>query len=96
VAGSYQILKHVRVGSYYSHYFINFPLGGVDPAGTGHDKVVSGRVVINRYVNVKVEGHFMDGYGLPDATPNGFYLVNNPQGLKPNTNALVVKGGFNF
>ena len=38
----------------------------------------------------------MDGYGLPGATPNGFYFVNNPQGLKPNTNALVVKGGFNF
>ncbi len=97
-AGSYQILKRVRVGSYYSHYFINFPMGGVEQAGTGHDydKVVSGRVDINRYVNLKIEGHFMDGYGLPGATPNGFYFANNPQGLKPNTNALVVKGGFNF
>jgi len=98
VAGSYQLLKRVRVGSYYSHYWINFPLGTIEPAGTGHDydKVVTGRLDINRYLNLKVEGHFMDGYGLPRSYPNGFYLINNPQGLQPNTNALVAKMGFNF
>jgi hypothetical protein len=38
----------------------------------------------------------MAGVGLPAAFPDGFYLANNPRGLKPDTNALVVKGGFNF
>jgi hypothetical protein len=38
----------------------------------------------------------MAGIGLPGDLPDGFYLVNNPRGLKPNTNALLVKGGFNF
>jgi len=47
-------------------------------------------------MNVKVEGHFMDGYGVPGYYPDGFYYVDNLQGLKPNTNALVVKTGFNF
>ena len=46
-------------------------------------------------MNVKVEGHFMDGYGYPGLYPSGFYDTD-PQGLKPNTNALVVKTSFNF
>jgi hypothetical protein len=91
-------VKRVQLASYYSHYWIGFPLADVEPAGTGHlnDKVVTGRVDINRFFSLKIEGHFMAGIGLPGDLPDGFYLVNNPRGLKPNTNALVVKGGFNF
>ncbi|MGA7446409.1 MAG: hypothetical protein WBQ43_10445 [Terriglobales bacterium] len=98
IGGAYRIVKRLQVGSYYSHYWINFPLADIEPAATGHDndKVVTGRVDINRFFNVKVEGHFMDGVGLPTDYPNGFYLANNPQGLQPNTKALVIKGGFNF
>jgi hypothetical protein len=98
VAGSYQIVKHVQVGSYFSHYSINYPNSTLLPAGTGHDydKVVTVRFDPTRYTNIKVEAHFMDGYGLSSQYPNGFYGVNNPQGLQPNTNALVIKGGVNF
>jgi hypothetical protein len=71
---------------------------GLAPAYSGHvyDKVVTGRVDLNRFINVKVEGHFMDGYGVPGYYPSGFYQVDNPEGLKPGTNALVVRTGFNF
>lgn len=98
VAGSYQIAKRLYVGSYYSRYTITVPENFLIPAGTGHvyDKVVSARVDLNRFMNIKVEGHFMDGYGLPDDYPNGFYSVDNQQGLKPNTKALVVKTSFKF
>jgi hypothetical protein len=98
VAASYRVAKRLQLGSYYSHYLITVPENFLIPAGTGHDydKVVSARVDLNRFVNVKVEGHFMDGYGLPDDYPNGFYSVDNPQGLKPNTKALVVKTSFKF
>ncbi|MGA1984902.1 MAG: hypothetical protein ABSG72_01435 [Candidatus Sulfotelmatobacter sp.] len=98
VGGAYRIVKRVQLASYYSRYWIGFPLSDVEPAGTGHinDKVVTGRIDINRFFNLKIEGHFMAGVGLPGDYPDGFYLVNNPQGLNPNTNALVVKGGFNF
>ena len=98
VAGSYQVIKHLQLGSYYSHYGINVPANYVIPVGTGHnyDKVVTARFDVNRFFNIKVEGHFMNGYGLPDDYPNGFYSVNNPQGLKPNTTALVVKTSFKF
>jgi len=99
LAGSYQIAKRVQLGSYYSRYWISFPIAYVgQPPATGHDydKVVTGRVDLNRFMNIKVEGHFMDGYGLPNLYPNGFYTGVNPLGLKPNTIALVVKTGFNF
>lgn len=98
VAASYQIAKRVQVGSYYSHYAISVPPNFLIPSGNGHDydKVITFRYDINRFMNVKVEGHFMDGYGMPDDYPNGFYSVDNPQGLKPNTNALVVKTSFKF
>jgi hypothetical protein len=103
VAGSYRLTKWFQAGSYYSRYSIwaafAFPAFGVPlTPSTGHtyDKVVSGRFDLNRFVNIKVEGHFMNGIGLPGFYPDGFYNAVNPQGLKPNTNALVVKTGFNF
>jgi len=57
---------------------------------------VTARVDLNRFVNVKLEGHFMDGYGVPGLYPSGFYAVDNPEGLKNNTNAFVLRTGFNF
>jgi hypothetical protein len=98
VAGAYRIVKRLQVGSYYSHYWVNFPIANLTPAGSGHsdDKVVTGRVDINRYFNIKIEGHFIDGYGYPAVSPIGFYYANNPNGLQNDTKALVVKGGFNF
>ncbi|HYA25333.1 MAG TPA: hypothetical protein VEF05_14305 [Terriglobales bacterium] len=98
VAGSYRITKRLQVGSYYSHYSTNYLISALDPAGTGHDydKVITGRFDPTRFMSIKIEGHFMDGYGLPNEYPNGFYSANNPQGLKPNTNALVVKTDFKF
>jgi hypothetical protein len=98
VAGAYRVMKRLQVGSYYSSYWVDFPIANLVPSGSGHsyDKVITGRVDINRYFNLKVEGHFIDGYGFPAVSPIGFYVFNNPQGLKPDTKALVVKGGFNF
>jgi hypothetical protein len=103
VAGSYRFTKWLQAGSYYSRYSIWAGFGGpafgfpwVTATGHTYDKVVTGRFDLNRFVNIKVEGHFMDGVGLPGQYPDGFYNVDNPQGLKPNTNALVVKTSFNF
>jgi hypothetical protein len=99
VGGGYRLTKHLELASYYSHYGVDFPLSYfAQNAATGqiNDKVATARVDINRFFSLKIEGHFMAGVGLPAAFPDGFYLANNPRGLKPDTNALVVKGGFNF
>lgn len=99
VAGSYRFTRWFQLGSYYSRYSVYVPPMTVYPfsqSGHEYDRVVTGRFDLNRFMNVKIEGHFIDGYGLPGFYPSGFYNVDNPQGLKPRANALVVRTGFNF
>jgi hypothetical protein len=107
VSGAYRIIKKLEVGSYYSHYTIESvyfgPIALVVPSQTDtslpqnhiYDKVITARVDINRFWNVKVEGHFMNGYGV-STYPDGFYPQLNPQGFQNNTDALVIKTSFHF
>jgi hypothetical protein len=107
VSGAYRISKRLQIGSYYSRYTITNVVSGALapfyppttdtglPADHDYDKVVTGRLDLNKFWNVKIEGHFMNGYGS-GPYPNGFYTQVNPHGFKPNTNALVVKTGINF
>ena len=107
VSGAYRICKRFQIGSYYSHYTISNIVGGAlsafyppatdtaIPANHDYDKVITGRVDLNRFWNVKVEGHFMNGYGS-GPYPNGFYTQVNASGFAPNTNALVLKTSLNF
>jgi hypothetical protein len=107
VSGGYRLMKRLALGSYYSLYSITSTAGGplaalfpdqTDtslPANHVYDKVITGRVDLKRFWNVKVEGHFMNGYGA-SIYPDGFYPQVNPQGFKPNTDALVLKTGINF
>jgi hypothetical protein len=107
VSGTYRISKWLDLGSYYSRYtmtqFYSGPLTASNqnqtdtslPGNHIYDRVVTARVDLTKFWNVKVEGHFMNGY-VHEAYPEGFYPQVNPQGFKPNTNALVVKTGINF
>jgi hypothetical protein len=94
VAGSYRIVKWMQVGSYYSNLDIHAPLNA--ETGHIHDTDVTVRFDANRYLNFKLEGHFMDGVGLPGLYPGGFFSADNPNGVKPQTNAVIVKTNFNF
>jgi len=95
---AYRATKWFGAGTYYSHYRITDEAGAFGPATTGatNDRAISARFDINRFTNIKVEGHFMAGVGLPADYPDGFYTNVNPQGFKPNTAAFVLKAGFNF
>jgi len=107
VSGTYRVMKRLAVGSYYSRYSITSVSGGPEapfipdqtdtslPANHIYDKVITARVDLKRFWNVKVEGHFMNGYGA-STYPDGFYPQVNRQGFMDNTNALVVKTGVNF
>jgi hypothetical protein len=107
VSGAYRICKRLQIGSYYSRYTVtNIVAGALSafypstsdtslPANHDYDKVITARVDLKRFWNVKIEGHFMDGYGS-GPYPNGFYTQVNPQGFTPDTNALVIKTGINF
>lgn len=107
VSGTYRVTKRLAVGSYYSRYSITSvsggPLAAAVPNETDtslpqnhiYDKDISACVDLNRFWKVKVEGHFMNGYGV-STYPDGFYPQVNPKGFRPNTDALVVKTSLNF
>jgi len=107
VSGAYRVRKRLALGSYYSRYTITSVFGGALaavspnqtdtslPANHIYDKVMTARVDLNKFWDVKLEGHFMNGYGS-STYPDGFYPQVNPQGFKPNTNALVLKTSLNF
>jgi hypothetical protein len=107
VSGAYRLNKRFAVGSYYSRYAVTRvstgPIAALFPDQTDtrlpanhvYDKVITARVDLTKFWNVKLEGHFMNGYGL-STYPDGFYPQENPNGFKPNTNALVIKTGVNF
>jgi hypothetical protein len=107
VSAAYRVIKHLAVGSYYSRYSITSVSGGAFsaelpqetdtslPANHIYDKVITGRVDLNKFWNVKVEGHFMSGFGV-STYPDGFYPQVNPRGFSTNTDAVVVKTSFNF
>ena len=107
VSGAYRINHRLELGSYYSHYTVTDVYSGAvatflpnstdtsAPSNHTYDKVVTAHVDVNRFWNIKIEGHFMDGYAA-GPYPAGFYRQLNPQGFSRNTNALVLKTGFNF
>jgi hypothetical protein len=107
VSAAYRVIKRLELGSYYSRYTISSIIEGAlapyFPSQTDtslpqnhiYDKVITARLDLKRFWNVKLEGHFMDGYGS-STYPDGFYPQVNSQGFKPDTNALVVKTGINF
>jgi hypothetical protein len=103
-SAAYRVAKHLQLGAYYSHFDLNWIVtapGQVEAPSVSspdrhlYDKVVCARFDITSNWYVKVEGHFMNGYG-GFMYPDGFYPQVNPQGLKPNTIGLIVKTGFNF
>ena len=101
VGGGFTVNKWLEGGTYFSHYRDNFggTLAGIityaDAATKDLDKVVTAKFTINRFTTVKVEGHFMDG-APNEFYPAGFYAAENPNGLAPKTNALVVRTGLSF
>ena len=100
VALSYRAAKRVEIGAYRSqfHYtpLFNPPLVLTGP-GANHiyDTTVTLRLDPTPFWNIKVEGHFIDGFGNV-LSARGFYPRYHPQGIQPVTNMLVLRTGFTF
>lgn len=94
-AAAYRVSKRIEVGNYYSWFIANWSGDQSAPANHVYDRVVTGRIDLSSHWYAKVEGHWMDGYGAFDSI-RGFYGQQNPNGLKPKTNALVARTGFSF
>ena len=103
LAGTYRVNTLLELGTYYSRSTVDAQQGafaGFPPpapiSGHVYDKVVAARFDINRYIALKVEGHFMDGVGNIGMYPDGFYAQDNPNGFNQKTNLFLTRLGFNF
>jgi len=92
VSAAYRVNRRLQVGAYDSQYeFLGIP-------ATDHcfDRTITARIDLNRFWDVKVEGHFINGNGgAEEGAAHGFYLFDNPT-LHHDTNALVLRTGFSF
>ena len=95
LTAAYRLTKKLELGTYHSRYYVESPHTS-DPNGNHiFDQAVTARYDFTSFWDVKVEGHFMNGYG-DIYSAHGFYLRSNPNGLKPDTDMIVVRTGFNF
>jgi hypothetical protein len=94
-AASYRLFEMLEVGSYYSNYVYNTNLPASAQNNHIYDTAISGRIDVNRFWNIKVEGHFIDGNGSPTLA-RGFYRRNNAGGFEDKTRMLVIRTGLNF
>jgi len=92
-SAAYRVLPKLELGSYYSSYRTD--IVGISAAQHIYDPAVTARVDLTKFWVVKVEGHFMDGYGSPYSS-HGFYPATNPNGLVPRTNLVVLRTSWYF
>jgi len=95
ISASYRLSKHLEIGAYDSHWIPDWKKSWDPPDGHLVDRTVAARVDLSNHWNVKIEGHFIDGYGDP-INAAGFYRRQNPNGYQPKTNMLVIRAGFIF
>jgi hypothetical protein len=65
------------------------------PANHMFGMVAAAKIDLVGQWDLKIEGHFMDGFGTPNSF-RGFYPQDNPAGFKPKTNMLVIRTSWNF
>ncbi len=94
-SGTVRVHDRVELGTYHSRLVSDTSLPSADVDNHIYDTAISGRVDLNRWWHVKVEGHFVDGNGSRTFT-QGFYSRNNVEGLEPKTKMLVIRTGINF
>ncbi|MEO5823334.1 MAG: hypothetical protein ABIT71_22745 [Vicinamibacteraceae bacterium] len=94
-SGSYRLNDHLELGAYHSRYVQDVTLASADDTNHIRDNAIAGRVDLNQYWHVKVEGHFIDGNGNISYA-RGFYLRSNPNGFQSETRMLVIRTGVTF
>jgi hypothetical protein len=91
-----RVNKWLQVGTYHSRYYPNWP---IKPRGTpiNHlfDQTYSVRVDLKSYLDLKAEGHFMNGTTGPNSY-HGFYSLNNTAGEQPNTRLVILKLSYHM
>jgi hypothetical protein len=98
VMGSYRLTDKLTLGSYFSRvagtsFNETFRWVYYDPSKPefySNDTVANARYDVNRFVYVKLEGHYIDGH------LGAFFPATNPNGLQRITRLLIARVGFTF
>ncbi len=96
ISGAWRVNRWVEVGTYHSRFYPNFPTPFRSlQANHIFDQTVTARVDVTRNLDVKIEGHFMDGTAGPNSY-HGFYTLDNTGGLQPQTKLFVTRAEVHF
>jgi len=96
VSAAYRVSKWLEVGTYHSRFVLNWDLNHGDPKNHIFDQAVTARFDLSRSVDLKIEGHFMDGAMINSGLNRGFYAAPNPAGLQPTMNMFIARLGFHM
>lgn len=92
---AYRLAKWIQVGTYHSRYYVDWGTMHGLPGNHIFDQAATVRFDLNRYCDLKIERHLIDGYGS-SSSDRGFYSADNPSGKQPNTRLLVIRMGFHL
>jgi hypothetical protein len=91
---AFRVTKWLEVGTYNSRFYVDAPQNPSNTASNHiFDQTVTARFDITSWWNLKIEEHFMNGYG-DTYSSHGFYSADNPAGLKPTTDMFVIRTAF--
>jgi hypothetical protein len=96
IAVSYRLSRWLEVGTYQSRFYYNWAIDHSLPGNHLRDQTVTARFDLTKYLDLKVEGHFIDGAFTSGNTNRGFYAANNASGIAPNTRLFVVRLGYHM
>ncbi len=96
VSAAYRVSKWLELGTYHSRFIANWSLYHGDPMNHVFDQVFTSRFDLNKYLDLKAEGHFIDGAMVNSVLDRGFYAAANPAGLKPAMRMLVLRLGYHL
>ncbi|MGA2118807.1 MAG: hypothetical protein ABSH56_29150 [Bryobacteraceae bacterium] len=96
VSLSYRFTKWLELGAYQSRYIDNWTTIHSDPRNHIFDQTIAARFDISRFVDLKVEEHFIDGAAVDGVLDHGFYAAPNPNGLAPSMHMLVATIGYHM
>jgi hypothetical protein len=96
VSAAYRFSKWLELASYHSRFIPNWSLNHGDPMNHIFDQAVTARIDLTSHLNLKMEGHFIDGAMINSALDRGFYAAVNPSGLKPNMTMFITRLSFHI
>jgi len=99
VSADYRVNRWLDLGAYNSRFIADWNTNLDTLTNHVYDQAITARFDINKNIDLKIEGHFMDGNG-GTKVDRGFYPADNGGGktgnYDPSTNMLAIRAGYHF